>query len=676
MIKYILKHISRGIVSNILFCLLLGLAGALLCISAGLWFSSYFAIRDLDDTITTIAMPDPFHIERFTEENEISFTEVIQTIRSDIYGSGSVKQDERRIYNAVAEGITPIPLRATGLGMEANIVAYSSQPFAAFVLTCEKLDTTHRFINAWDEETGEYIPYIQRIHFATFYIEDVLFLHEDYARPWYVTIEFSLNPDGSAPFELRKQYIAMGMYVPGGGFAGGFSSLTLDVRDVPAEQNRAETVTTSEQLSLLFPRMDIRQITERLPYEVREFVLQRNIDINNGEYGFIEIPGITDADVQEAMASPQQVWMREALEDADISSRSFQVLTTNDPLSMLRLNQRRNLFEEGRTFTAKELKDGEHVCLVSRAFAERNELTVGDVIPLEMYAAVIGTTSISYIPSEEASMTTHSIWMPSLYHHGLEITEPAEYTIVGIMNLMSSDPSNYAIPRNFVMIPGNSFDGVAGEPVSRLPVPDFVPLLDDGFIIPNGRVDETRAVIDSIAPGYGSLFRVYDQGYGSVKKALDNLQFGLSWILGLSFAVWLAIAYLFSFFFTARKRREAAVLNAAGMSRASRFLWIFVQSTIPVIFSLAISLAVTLPLYEYIIEAAAEITEAFTDSFRNLTLSDAADSGIRRRIPLGSSPAAMIYSAVAGTAVLLAVTGFMSAKAAVFETLSSGKGDD
>jgi len=263
-----------------------------------------------------------------------------------------------------------------------------------------------------------------------------------------------------------------------------------------------------------------------------------------------------------------------------------------------------------------------------------------------------------------------------MYHQDLEITEPIEYTIVGIMNITAAGISDYSISRNLVLIPDKSFSGITGEPESQLYIPDFVPLLDDGLIVPNGRIDETRAIINSIVPGYGALFRFYDQGYGSVRMALGNLQFGLSWILGLAVSVWIAIAYLFSFFFIARKRREAAVLNSIGVSRTSRFAWIFIQGSVPVIFSLGISLLISLPLYEYIIEAAAEITEAFTDSFRDLTLSDAADSGIRRRVPLDTSPISMILSAVAGTVTLLVITGFMSAKSVVFKTLNAGKGED
>ena len=348
MTKYIFKHIRRGVISNVLFCLLLGLAGALLCISAGLWFSSYYALRDLDDSLTTIAMPDMFHIERFAEEHNIPESEIIQNIRETIYSSGLLKQDSRRIFNAIAEDIGPIPLRAAGLGLEPMMAAFTSQPIAAFIVNCEKLDYTHHYISYWDEETEEYVAYIQRVHFASFYVDDVLYLHEDYSHPRYINISFNINPDGSTPFELREKYVVMGTYNPGGGFMGGFSALTIDAFNAPAESFVVDYVNTNDEFFSMFPRW-WNWVTEYLPLEVKENVYTQNIVPGNGENGFFKFTGETADDI----SLDQHPHMKEAIENADISSRSFQVLTTNDPLSMLRLNQRRNLFDENHTSSSR-----------------------------------------------------------------------------------------------------------------------------------------------------------------------------------------------------------------------------------------------------------------------------------------------------------------------------------
>ncbi|MCL2628166.1 MAG: ABC transporter permease [Oscillospiraceae bacterium] len=679
--KYIFKHFKRSVVSNILFCLLLTMAGALLCISSGLWFSAHDALQNLDDTITTIAMPDYFHITRYAASKMQNPRDMRDTIRETVYKSDLLQMDQRRIFGAYADGIRPVPLRASGYGLDPLILQHSSHSLAAFVVTFEKEDTMHAIHSSYSEDLGEYDPYIFTYHAGAFTVEEALFLHQDYQQPRYIHISYHNNPDGSAPFELGKKYVVIGTYTPSGGFGGGFSHLSIEAPNVPLVPLVVDVVTTHEEYRKYFnnlhwsytpPEYNFPEFPEK-PIEVRDYVYERDfVPEIDGDYGFFEF----DGNVEELMASEKMAWMNDALKTADVTARSFQVLTTNEALSLFRLNQRGSLFDEGRTFTAREQKNGARVCLVSRSFADHNGLSVGDTVPLRLYEITLTEHVVSYYPSEEAGAVTQSIFVPSPFNLEKEVTDPIPYTIVGIMNIMPTDVTDYAISRSMVIIPDRSFDGVFGGADASESEAMFIPLLHDAVIVPNGQIDETRELINSIADGYGYFFRFYDQGYNSIKIALSNLRFGLSWILGLAAAVWFAVVFLYSFFYTARKRKEASILNAIGVNQKSRFRWVFVQGTLPILISLCFSLAISLPLYEYIIDAAANATKAFTDAFRNLTLSNAADLGIRRSVPLSTSPIAMVITALFGTLLLLAVTWFMSVRAARFSSLSAGKGED
>ena len=171
MIKYILKQLRRSAVTNALFCLLLTLAGTLLCISAGLWYSAHKAMLDIDETITTIAIPDRAAINRFATRlvdsgyldfdmdleddiirraNIIRETEmdIFRRIEEEVYLSGLLQMDERRVFNAFAEGIDPIALNLVGTGAEPFIARHSGQSFAVFVVTCDRdLHISDYFIN-------------------------------------------------------------------------------------------------------------------------------------------------------------------------------------------------------------------------------------------------------------------------------------------------------------------------------------------------------------------------------------------------------------------------------------------------------------------------------------------------------------------------------------------------
>ena len=166
MIKYVLRQLRRSAVTNALFCLLLTLAGTLLCISAGLWYSAHKALLDIDETITTIAVPDRFAIHRralgYVHENLLpeleddiyefnaavlnAEEEIRKTIRDEIYSSGVLELDHRRLFGAFAEGISPIPLSAIGFGIEPRIAFFSGQALAAFVVTCDFIAADNSFM--------------------------------------------------------------------------------------------------------------------------------------------------------------------------------------------------------------------------------------------------------------------------------------------------------------------------------------------------------------------------------------------------------------------------------------------------------------------------------------------------------------------------------------------------
>jgi hypothetical protein len=429
---------------------------------------------------------------------------------------------------------------------------------------------------------------------------------------------------------------------------------------------------SEEELRAFFPwYWDVSAPEEYFPMEILEFVYEREPAAGDGDYSVIELEG----GLEEALASDAWQTIEEMLGNTGISANSFQILTTNDPVSLFRLNQRRNLFWEGRKFSAREIEDGARVCLVSRQFAEHNGLEVGDTLFLRLYNSVLGMDTATYLTSDGGEYVTRSFWVPSLYRPELEITEPAGYTVIGIYHTLSAEPGDYAITPNTVILPDHSVGTLKGEPVSLYTVPSHTPLLSDAMIIPNGRTEESRIAINGIAEGYGSLFRFYDQGYESLMKILRNLRFGAAWILSLSAAVWAAVAFLFAMFYIARKRKEAFILRAIGVSQRKRFRWVYTQSVILIMVSLGITVSVTLPIYGNIVNNAAAIAQTFTDSFRDLTLSDAAETGIRSTLPLSDSPAAMLVTMAGAAMLMLAVSGWMSARTVRFKSLSEERGE-
>ena len=696
MLKYIVKQIRRSAVTNVLFCLLLTLSGTLLCISAGLWYSAHKALLDIDETITTIAIPDRIAISRFAaqlmdsyypdlnpelEEDRNFQADTIREIELDIYSrieeevytSGFLQMDKRRIFNAFAEGIKPLELKISGVGVEPFIAEHSGQALAIFVVTCERLMSEYAVHTEQTRIDGilQGTTTIEKVHEARFLVDEVLQLHPVYAAPTYMRIKFVLDHDGSPPFETGKQYVVAGKYERHFGIGG----LTLETPDV-------ETV--GSVLGLLHSIDEYREFMNppfhenlrflefsAFPIEIVEYLFAREPGGYDGIYSFLEVEGSLD----DTMASSRWLPMKEVMESYRIAADSFQVITTNDPISLPRFNQTRNLFDEGRTFTPREVRDGMRVCLVSREFADHNELNIGDTLPLQLYNAVLGLMDVSYVVSD-GIMGTDLFWIPSVYQRDLEISRAEEYTIVGIYNTVRTDRSEYAIPPNTVIIPNTSLGGLAGVPASDFDTSGHAPILLHSMIAPNGRIRETRETISSMIPGYGGLFRFYDQGYDSLVTTLGTLRFGMTWILALTAAGWLVVLFIFLMFYVARKRKEAALLYALGVSRAKRFIWVFSQCTVLILASLGISIAVSLPIYGDILDITAGIAQEFTDSFRNLTLSIAADSGLRSRIPLDRSPLALLITVAGVSLITLIAAAFLTKRSVAFRSMAEKGGDE
>ena len=691
-LSYIFKHIKRGAVINALFCLLLVLSGALLCISAALWYSAHEAVVNIDDRITTIAVPDMFAINRYANNQvrnsgipgldpEYIAGDVLKNIRGTIYESGAVQMDGRRIFNAYSPGISSVAIRAIGFTHIVHVAVYSPQSTAAFIGKCESV--TEGLTYNWSEEPdGSHSRRLVRYISAEFSVERSIYLNSAYDTPRSVTVNFwVLNPDGSLPVEAGKRYVLTGhnfypmrsRTISGRSTA---SSMNIWYPEIEIREEITGVMNSADELeSGLF---DFWQkysgLTEDdFPLDIMIYVPEH--DDSDTEYeGFsmFELEG----NLEDTLASEQSEYIKNLLNIVEISYNSFPVITTNNMRSLVRFNQLRNFLSSGRMFTAKEAENGAKVCLISGQFAEANGLSVGDRLPLYLYQSELYQMTITAPVGEGAPEASLKYYIPSLYKSGLEMTEPIEFKIIGIYDALTLESGDYSISNNTVIIPDKSFDGV-GESMSEIYMDSGIPpLLSDAVIIPNGKIAETKAAIDGVLDGYSAFLRFYDQGYLNVLSALLNLRLGMIWILAFAMAGWLVAILMFALFFIARKRQEAALLHAIGVSAKKRFRWVFVQCAVLILLAQGIAFGAGLPLYGVILNNAASTVESFTDSFRDPAFSDQQDAGVRSKLPVDKNPVAFIIIITGKTILLLAASGYISKKAAEFGSLNAGKEGD
>ena len=525
-----------------MFCLLLALAGALLCISVGLWYSAHKALVDIDKTVTTIAVPDLFAIEQYaleyiesnditeyeTENGRITKTpgrekdfvnavvaqitrDVLNTFREEVYQTGLFNMDERRVFNAISDRATPVPMRSTGFGLDPAILANSPQSTAAFIMTCIRIEDTC-FIESQPASNGSNTRYLQHTTFTVFEVEELLFLDSTYKPARYINIYFdALNYDGTIPVEIGKRYIVTGAFHGGGGYPKSRDHITVDVPQVSVTGNVIDHAYNLFEANVFLNSALYDMVFfegYEFPMEVVEYSYERQPIESDGYYSIFEM----EDSLEDALASEHGERIKEALTSCDISIRSLSILTTNNANSLLAFNQHRNLLDDGRLFTAEEAEGGALICLISKQLAEHNGLAVGDKLPMRMYACAPSMVEMTYSISDSGDTATNSFWMPSRYSPDLEISGPIEYKVIGIYNIITANHGDYVISPNTVIIPDKSFSEVSGEPLSRFDVPQFIPLLADGMIVPNGQVGKTIGIIDGIADGYGAFLKFYDQG--------------------------------------------------------------------------------------------------------------------------------------------------------------------
>ena len=650
-LRYITTHLRRGFITNALFCLLLTLSASLLFLSVGLWYPAHKAILDIDKSITTIAVPDRFAISKYVENDGTLTTDFIMAkIHEDIYASGLFEMDKRRVFGAYSPNLSPVPLRMGGLGTESTVASMSGQSFAVMTLTCHRLEDEYVFNwLAWEEDK---IIAVNKIIRAYFSVDEIIHLHNDLIKPFTLEIPFYiLNSDGSAPVEVGRQYLATGNYWR----SPGLTQFNLNFDGEFKREKIGELDELDEAVEIFnnftFSWMEIDEIP--FPLDLEHLVLREGC----GGYSLYDTAGVTD--------------LEEIITTSEITANSFYILTSNNPNSLYSLNQRRNYIRDGRTFTAREIKRGARVCLVSTQFAEHNGLKVGDIIPLEFFASILSSigTSFSY---EDGRSREDIIWSPSGYSADLPRTDALNFRIVGLYETFKAQSGNYAISPSTVIIPDTSFAGISGEPTRNIHfVPDYPPpLLSDSLIVQNGEIEEARIMMNNISPGFGQLFKFFDQGYVLIMVTLSNMRFAMSWVLVMAVIGWAAVAFMFALFYNLRKRNEAELLHALGIGERARFRWVFLQCGFVIVFSQILALAVTIPLYNYIFDTTVRAAFRFSYSFRDSTLSEVVEVGIRRALPLVKNPSALIFTAIIGTMVLLLISFIVSAKIAVFNELN------
>jgi acid phosphatase family membrane protein YuiD len=704
MYKYIVNHMKRGAVSNAAFCLLLVLAGTLLCLGAGLLLSALGSLRDMDNQFTTIALPDATAIRRYalTQAESLNVDEyetdygiirrddiwmgqlfehniadymtdrILVNIEQTVYHSGAVDMDPRRYFGAYSPDVVPVYRADSGTSTPGN-----SGNSAAFVARCVGIEDYYSLTVIRDPDTNAQYYALQANARVFFEIEQIISLHPGIPEPTMISIPFFFrDTDGGYFFAEGGRYFISGQYTPGTGYIRDGSwvempamhSTSLFSFTGPSRQTVVGTLASPDGLVgqtwadvvRWFPNADVTEAD--FPMEILTWFADEDETQTARRFA------LGDMTFDEALRSHMGEAVKYAVSVIEKDSNRLNIITTGNLDSLFLFNQHRANIVEGRGFTRKEYENGERVAIIPRRIAEINGLAIGDTLSLTFFEGEYRSISSFITSSTMARITdvrSYRTWLPGGFVSGMrEAAEPLDFVVVGLYNAPMPRHENdpHGIPINTLFIPDNAFTGFeeGGQTFTWHDDRAESPMLNV-IVVPNGHNEAFRQSINALIPGYGNFFRFYDQGYSVVRPALDNLLRNGWFIFALCLAGWLIAAAVLCLFFVLRRKREAGLLYALGINRRDRFRWVFVQCLVVIVAAQVIAFTLSMVFYEDILDRT--VARAFAEAPASASLfTDAfiAEDGVQRDLEVLRSPLAIPLGAVAGFVVLLLAAGGMA----------------
>ncbi len=254
----------------------------------------------------------------------------------------------------------------------------------------------------------------------------------------------------------------------------------------------------------------------------------------------------------------------------EISHQMYPVLAVIDP-GLVPSFQESNVHVRGRMITEEEYASGAKVCMVSRTFAQKNLLGVGDKIKVPLLCAMYGyqpDTEYYYVHNREDPCGT---WFKlpetcSLLNAQGELYKPfweEEYEIVGVFNVRF--PKKDLPFNNMLIIPKSSVGASDENNIAY-----FGPMNENmtSFQLPSGSLEDFQEGLQKYVPQASQLTIKYnDMGYASAAESLRSIEKTSLLLLIAGLLASAAVVALLLFFFVVREKKRTAIERSLGLSK-------------------------------------------------------------------------------------------------------------
>lgn len=604
-----LRKVTRNPWSTLILLMLLVLSIIVTSISYPALLNCKFQFEQINKQYTTIAIPSGLNQEKlFTSGTYYSIgvdskkfsdgTKYIGPIDAENTARGSDYyrySDYRTLLSAHVEGGKPIT-SGTLDPLEYNFTldTYCYQ-LSVMALQCISIETD---ITYGETAAG-------KSYWAGFQIVDDVSRIDAYNLPPYEDVLYLAGRlytrDGNVPFEIGKTYLIRGRYWDYD-IVGSYQWIVNEdgedqiawvlERDLNADfKNRTLIFNTEYPLHTGLGVGETTGVTNGLP----NWTLEWKQNIETGEY-FCTTPEDCWPYYAEYEGSWQdflettggQVWKDEIIPNFEMNHSSVPVILTDNIHSMYAFNSGDVSILEGSAFSDDDYRNGNNVCLVSAAYAQVNDLSVGDTINLDYYNTTYEarTHTLGAVGGRQGMTIVRT---PLTWNTRIDVQK--DYTIVGIFTGPNWSGSNHGINADTILVPK------ASVPNADKYIGPSLPLLNT-VIIENGSIDAFEAHM--AANDKAGAYLYFDQGYTEAASSVQTLIDNAIRIVVVGISMFMLSSLLFLLLYIRRAVPIVRTMRLLGVSARKTWTECFTSLIGQVAIAVLIGNALAVALYDRI----------------------------------------------------------------------------
>lgn len=554
-------HFRRRVVLFGLLAVLLAAVVAFQSISLSSLVAVWKQINAVSGQYTTIAVPkDGRPWALLLDENDDGKS--IPLMQQKTTYPGLLSEDRRGILNAHVTDCFSVSCYERGVLSNEAYDMYSRSLTVLAVRCSAVFEDEYQHDNTVYGEDGsikDTETVRERYYSAEFTLEETVRQFPSYDTDFppieVVSLAGPYPSDGNLPFEEGKTYLLFGCLFPGGKYSTSYDADGNPITEFSQPERRriviAQPVTSGD------PNEAWEQLTRN---EFHGFLRSwRTVQGADGvcykrmDEGTLPFCAEYDGSVEDFLKSSEgKIWRDTILPLCQINYESANVILTDNLSSVLWFNTGDASIFEGRSFEPTEYADGEDVCIISAAYALKNDLSVGDSIEMDFYSSDISTIPI--LSGASMSSVECNIFEPCKEENRLGIKKT--YHIIGVYSAPEFAAGKQVFSANTIFIPKASIPDASDYE-------DIRHCLLYSLILENGKASEFEAIVK--ARGCAGSFAYFDQDYNVLAETLDVMEGNAVRMMLISGALFVLVAALFFFLFLRQTADPARKLRLLGV---------------------------------------------------------------------------------------------------------------